>query len=269
LEAQLRVKLFDRTGRRPILTEAGRALIADARKLALDLDAMSSRARGLAQGLEPELPLVVDVMFPLDRLVAALGAFGHAFPSVPPRLYVEALGAVPKLVLDGICTLGIAGSMPYVPDGLAREALAPVELVPVASPTHPLAGQPMPVPPQAMREHLQLVLTDRSDLTEGRDYAVLGVRTWRLADLGAKHAMLLAGLGWGNMPRHMVAEDLAAGRLVLIWPAEWASGAQLLPMQVIYRADAALGPATRWFVKHLKGLCGQTAPAGASGEVQD
>ena len=47
----------------------------------------------------------------------------------------------------------------------------------------------------AARDFVQLVLTDRSTLTEGRDFSVIGVRTWRLADLGSKHALLLAGIG--------------------------------------------------------------------------
>jgi hypothetical protein len=37
-------------------------------------------------------------------------------------------------------------------------------------------------------------------LTAGREFGVFSPRTWRLADLGAKHAFLLAGLGWGGMP---------------------------------------------------------------------
>jgi DNA-binding transcriptional LysR family regulator len=49
---------------------------------------------------------------------------------------------------------------------------------------------------------------------------VLSLRTWRLGDLGAKRTLLLAGLGRGNMPEEMVAEDLAAGRLVRLELAE-------------------------------------------------
>jgi hypothetical protein len=40
----------------------------------------------------------------------------------------------------------------------------------------------------------------------------MGAKSWRLADLGAKHAQLLAGVGWGNMPEPIVRDDLAAGR---------------------------------------------------------
>jgi DNA-binding transcriptional LysR family regulator len=63
-------------------------------------------------------------------------------------------------------------------------------------------------PPGAPRNHTQLVLTDPSSLTEGQDFGVVGTKSWRLADLGAKHALLLAGVGWGNMPEPMVRDDL-------------------------------------------------------------
>ena len=39
-------------------------------------------------------------------------------------------------------------------------------------------------------------------------------KTWRLADLFAKHAFLLNGLGWGGMPMHAVQRDINEGRLV-------------------------------------------------------
>lgn len=256
LEGQLRVPLFDRSSQRPTVTEAGRALVEDARKVASDLDGLRARAHGLARGLETELALVVDVMFPTDRLVEALGRFQAEFPSVPPRLYVEALGSVAQLVLDRVCDVGILGTMPDVPQSLVAEALAPVELVAVAAAAHPLVRwEGGPIPTVAFREEVQLVLTDRSRVTEGRDFGVWGLRTWRLGDLGAKHALLLAGLGWGLMPRHMVDADLAARRLVRLRPAEWDADTRLLPLYVIRRADAALGPAATWMAEHLKASC--------------
>jgi hypothetical protein len=68
-----------------------------------------------------------------------------------------------------------------------------VELIPVAAPSHPLAVGPANAPGDA-RNHTQLALTARSPLTEDRDFGVIGTRSWRLADLGAKHALLLAGI---------------------------------------------------------------------------
>jgi DNA-binding transcriptional LysR family regulator len=255
LEDQLGVKLFQRSNQRPVLTEPGRALLGEMRKVALDIDALKARAQGLARGLEAELGLVVDVMFPTVRLVELLGEFRQAFPSVPIRLHVEALGAVAQLVRDGVCALGVAGTMPDLPEGLLGEALAPVDLVALAAPTHPLAAEPGRVPIRRLREEVQLVLTDRSKLTEGRDFGVWSLSTWRVGDLGVKHEMLRAGLGWGLMPLHMVEADLAQRRLVRLWPADWAADAVALPLQLLRRADAAPGPAAAWMIERLIAGC--------------
>jgi DNA-binding transcriptional LysR family regulator len=123
-----------------------------------------------------------------------------------------------------------------------------VELVPVAAPDHPLAASAREgrAAPGESREHLQLVLADRSKLTEGREFSVLSPLTWRLGDLGAKHTLLLEGLGWGNMPRAMVAGDLERGRLVELDLPE-RPGAQYR-LSALWRRNARLGPATNWLI---------------------
>jgi DNA-binding transcriptional LysR family regulator len=252
LEAQLGLPLFARGHRRPLLTEAGKTVLADARRVARIMDELQARAAGLTAGLEAEVALVVDVMFPTDRLVAALEAFACAFPTVALRLRVEALGGVVQLVLDGSCGLGISGPMGIRADGLERRLILHIDLIPVAAPGHALARLEPPLPVAAFHEHTQLVLSDRSSLTEGQDFGVLSLRTWRLGDLGAKHALLRAGLGWGNMPEHMVRADLAAGRLVRLQPQE--ASAQRFPLLLIHRAAAPPGPAGRWLADRLAGI---------------
>src|SRR5580658_9625779 len=64
LEGQLGVKLFDRSGRFPVLTDQGRALLAVARAVEGNMDLFKAHAKSLAGGLEPELSVAVDVMFP-------------------------------------------------------------------------------------------------------------------------------------------------------------------------------------------------------------
>jgi soluble lytic murein transglycosylase-like protein len=49
------------------------------------------------------------------------------------------------------------------------------------------------------------VLTDRSELTAGREFGVMSGSVWRLADLFAKHAFLLQGLGWGGMKKPVIS----------------------------------------------------------------
>jgi DNA-binding transcriptional LysR family regulator len=119
-----------------------------------------------------------------------------------------------------------------------------------------LAAIDGPIDTQTLNEHVQLVLTDRSALTAGRDYGVLSGRTWRLADLGAKQSMLLAGLGWGNMPSHLVQDDVAQGRLKVIRPMEFDSRVAQLVMCGAYLADHRLGPAGQWMIEHLSAFVG-------------
>src|SRR6202171_4601740 len=107
---QVGLELFCRSGRIPVLTESGRALLPDARAVAGSVDAFKARARGLAGGLEAELSVAVDVMVPTPILTRAVAEFSLRFPDVPLRLYVEALGAVLQPVLDGNCAFGIIGT---------------------------------------------------------------------------------------------------------------------------------------------------------------
>src|SRR5258705_8823893 len=100
LEAQLGVKLFDRSSRSPVLTRQGLALLAEARAVVSRMDIFKAQAKGLSDGLEPELSVTVDVMFPIEQLTCAVVAFQAKFPATPLRLYVEALGAVLKPVIE-------------------------------------------------------------------------------------------------------------------------------------------------------------------------
>jgi DNA-binding transcriptional LysR family regulator len=206
--------------------------------------------------LEAELTIVLDSMFPMRAVVEALRAFTVKFPTVPPRIYVQSLGAAAELVLDGTCMIGLLPLFFSDMALLKRFPLLTIDLIPVVAPTHPLAAIDGPIDTQTLYEHVQLVLTDRSALTAGRDYGVLSGRTWRLADLGAKQSMLLAGLGWGNMPSHLVQDDVAQGRLKVIRPMEFDSRVAQLVMCGAYLADHRLGPAGQWMIEHLSAFVG-------------
>jgi DNA-binding transcriptional LysR family regulator len=252
LEDQLGVTLFDRSRRLPRLTEHGHALLTHARAVAGEMDLLKAHAKGLSSGLEPDLSVVIDVMFPMSIVTAAVTAFHANFPLTPLRLYVESLGAVIQPILDGRCAFGVLGSLPLVPPEFTKEPLLDVHMVHVVAPTHPLAAYKRRIPAIELANHIQLVLTDRSSLSEGRDLGVMSPRTWRLADLGAKHAFLRAGLGWGGMPFELVRSDIARELLVQIAAEDTPSGGFALAMSAVYRSHAPPGPAGRWFIDCLK-----------------
>jgi len=252
LEAQLGVKLFDRSSRSPVLTSQGLALLAEARAVVSRMDDFKARAKGMSDGLEPELSVVVDVMFPLDQLTSAVAAFQAEFPATPLTLHVEALGAVLQPVMERRCAFGVMGSLPTAPTYLTLERLLSVGMAFVASPSHPLASLKGPIPARVLAQHRQLVLTDRSVLSQGKDFGVFSPNTWRLADLGAKHAFLRAGLGWGGMPLGVVETDLEDGSLVKIRIEDIPDTRMVMPMSAVFRTDRPPGPAGRWLIERLK-----------------
>ncbi|MFV3078060.1 LysR family transcriptional regulator [Niveispirillum fermenti] len=254
LEDQVQVALFDRSGYRPVPTPAGTALLPQARRILAELDAFRSQAAGLSRGLEAELSIVIETMAPMALAVEMLAALRRRYPSVRTRVLVETLGAASGAVIGGAADIGILTAFASDSPALVRVPVGEISLVPVAAPAHPLARAGRPLETGDLRDHLQLVLTDRSEQTAGRDHGVAATSTWRIADLGAKHALLLAGVGWGSMPAHMVAGDLTAGRLVELAVRSWdgAAGPPRLPLVAARRADAAAGPAGRWFMDELE-----------------
>jgi DNA-binding transcriptional LysR family regulator len=257
LEDQIGVVLFDRSGRFPKLTPEGVLLLADARNIVSGVDTLKARAKLMASGLEAELSVVVDVFFPTAAVSAAAKAFASRFPLTPLRLFVEGLGAAYQPVLDGRCSVGILAVLPLTFPSLVSERLGEVRLISVAAAGHPLARFDRRIPKGELAKHVQLVLTDRSDLMVGRDLGVVSPSTWRLADLSTKYAFLKDGLGWGGMPLHLVEDDIAAGTLRVLDVADIPRGGFPLTMSAYHRAAEPPGPAGRWFIDHMKISCGE------------
>ena len=184
-------------------------------------------------------------------------SFGEAFPDTSLRLYVEALGGVAKALLDGQCDLGIMGTLAVGGPKLASERLMSVRMTMAAAPTHPLAHIPGPISRRELAKHVQLVLTDRTELSAGQEFGVLSPRNWRLADLGAKHAFLRAGLGFGGMPAAMIERDIAEGTLVELAVEDMPPEGMFLTVSAAWRIDVPPGPAGRWFVDRIKEVTSQ------------
>ncbi len=216
LEAQLGgVVLFDRTRRRPTLTDVGQAVLIDARRVVQEMNGLRARVEGLRAGLEPELNVVLDAMRPSD-VVAALTDFRVRFPKVTVRVNIEVLGGVPASVIDRSALIGISGPLFYRVDGLEQALVGATTLLPVAAPSHPFCAQSEPIPNREASKHTQVVLTDRTDLSKDRDFAILASGRMLPSDVLTKHSVILAGLGWGNLPQPLIKNDLAAGRLRLL-----------------------------------------------------
>lgn len=252
LEGQLGFPVFDRRTKVPKLNDAGRSVLVAARRVLGEVDALSELTTSIAGGVEPMVSLCVDALLPLEVLLGVCAGFAREFPSVVLRVDTEVLSAVTAKVLAGTATVGVVAP-PGLAPGFERRALASVQLLPVVAAAHPLAAEKRPIPTARLAEFVQIVLSERGERGLP-DQGVLSTRTWRVADLETKHAMLLAGLGWGNLPEHVVRDDLRRRRLVVIRPAASDAAAERLPLYAICRPGVAAGPAHRWVLAELATL---------------
>lgn len=253
LEAELRLKLFDRTGRKPELTEAGRALLADARAILIKVDAMRARARGLGEGVELTLSIAIDPVVPIGSVSAALEDVRATFPSINVVLHTKPIRAALHAVLHRHCALAITTDMQRDTPVEAELLGSLPPFVAVCAATHPLASAPnQGWSAVDLAEHVQIVVVDPSPLSEGQDFGVLSPGTWRVSDLTTKLALITAGTGWGNLPLWMVDEQLRQGKLTRVAASALGNRAETaMNAFLLWRIDEPLGPAARHLRERL------------------
>jgi DNA-binding transcriptional LysR family regulator len=250
LEAALSIQMFDRTGKYPVLTPAGSALVDDARKLLRDANALKARAQGMVEGLEPELALAVDPLFPNDILMQALRELETEFPTLPVRLITAGLGVPERHLRDGVVALAIYSLETTGAEDLDATFLVTIDMIPVVAPSHPLGRIAGPVSREDLTRNVQLVLSDVG--STGWQRGVISHKIWRFADLYVRLEFLLAGFGWCNMPHHLVASALADGRLVALQIKEQ-TGFRL-PLQSVRLSSKAPGSGASALIRNLQAL---------------
>lgn len=192
---------------------------------------------------------MVDTLFPIERAGAALNHMRTAYPSVAMRVSVLPLGGPVDALLAGTHTLGILAGEHFRHPRIAVQALGAIQMVAVVGASHPLAqtaraGRALTAADLA--DHLQIVQSDPSSLSEGRDFAVLSPQTCRVSGQDTKHALILSGLGWGRLPLWQVERDLAEGRLLRVPTASLGRDSQVTTETYLaHRIDRPLGPAAR------------------------
>lgn len=251
LEDALRVTLFDRSGRRVVLTRTGEHVLELARSVLDAASALEGAAAKLAQGWEVELQVVVDGALPMASLSACLRRF--ADPAVPTtlRIDVEYQDGVADRVAGG-ADIALLVGLDWDGDekGYDLRPLPPLEMVLVAASGHPVLSGP--ATESARAAHAELVVRDSSPRYEARSRpSFLGSRNVVfLPDFHAKRLALASGAGYGWIPKHFIEGELVRGSLALLEaePNRWTYRPQLATP-----TGAVLGRGARLFIETLLG----------------
>lgn len=263
LEQDLDVKLFDRSGHRARLTEAGEALLREGRHLLRTATDLECRVRHVATGWESELRVAVDDLVPIERLFPLLKDFYREQTGTRIRLTTEVLGGCWDAIVGGRADMVIGAPGDAPPEGLlAVEPIGSFEFIFVVSPDHPLAAAPNPLSAQEILQHRAVSAADTSRTLAPRTSGLLdGQDTLTVPTIRAKVAAQIAGLGAGYLPVLWAAPHIAAGRLV----KKDIEGSKAMTNVYLAWHPRQAGKAGKWFIDRLRDKAVQRYVLGESG----
>jgi len=263
LEQDLDVKLFDRSGHRARLTEAGEALLREGRHLLRAATDLECRVRHVATGWESELRIAVDDLVPIERLFPLLKEFYREQTGTRIRLTTEVLGGCWDAIIGGRADMVIGAPGDAPPEGLlAVEPIGSFEFIFVVSPDHPLAAAPNPLSAQEILQHRAVSAADTSRTLAPRTSGLLdGQDTLTVPTIRAKVAAQIAGLGAGYLPVLWAAPHIAAGRLV----KKDIEGSKAMTNVYLAWHPRQAGKAGKWFIDRLRDKSVQQYVLGESG----
>ncbi|KAA0875683.1 LysR family transcriptional regulator [Nitrincola tapanii] len=246
LEQELDLKVFRIEGRRSVLTDAGEALLRQARQLLQQADQIETLAQGFAAGWEAEIRIAMDSLFPAQWMLDALATFALEQPQIRITLSETVLSGTDEALLKHEADLVISGR---VPPGFVGDPLCTVRFIAVAHPEHPLHQLPTPLDTRDLRQHRQLVVKDSG--TRRLDAGWLGAdQRWTLSSARTSIEAACRGLGFAWYPHTHIQEALSQG---LLKPLPLATGAERwVPLYLVISQPNHPGPGIRRLAELLQ-----------------
>ncbi len=250
LEQDLDVLLFDRSGHRAQLTEAGRQLLSEGRHLLHAAVELETRVKRVATGYEVELKIAIDDIVPMERLYPLFREFYAEECGTRLRLLSEVYGGAWDALVTRRADLviGAPGEGP-AGGGYTTRPLGAVQWQFMVAPAHPLARTPEPLKPEDILKHRSIAAADSSRNLPPRTSGLLSRQdVLTVPDIRYKIEFQCAGLGVGYLPVHMVHRQVQGGQLVVKQTLEPKPGVSML---IAWRS-ADRGKALRWFIDRLE-----------------
>lgn len=252
LEDELGVPLFERLGKRVILTEAGEQLQLYAAKL-LALAEEAKDAVGCLREPSGLLTICASETHCTYRLPSLLKHFQKKYPKVQ---LVFRPGVSEKdfegLLAKGELDVALLSMAPVVSENLIVEELGPEPIVIICHPDHILAQQDKVDPLDLSHEHL--FVTEDCDYRRGFENSlkVAGidpVSKLELADVEAIKRCVMEGIGIAALPKIAVEKEVKEGRLAIL---NWNAPNFPIFIQLFRHKNKWMSPALKAFLDVTK-----------------
>jgi DNA-binding transcriptional LysR family regulator len=211
IEQLLELSLFEKQGRRAVLTAAGEMLYRRARTLLERAEALERGAAELGADWDPELRLAVDIVFPTWLLLHSLERFGAERPRTRVQLFETVLGGTDEALHERAVDLAVGT---YVPQGFSGDPLLRVRFVAAAHPDHPLHALGRSLTLDDLREHRHLLVRDTAVQRTRESGGWRGAeQRWTMSHKATQIAAACLGLGFAWFPEDAIRRELESGSL--------------------------------------------------------
>jgi DNA-binding transcriptional LysR family regulator len=240
LEDELGIQLLDRGKYRPVLTDQGKAFFEQARRVVSQFDRLDAYGKYLAAGDDPSLTIVLSGICALPPILETLRDNIRAFPQTKFAITTEHMSGVLEKLNGQGANLAIGPSI-GIDHRHEYAQIGTVTIMTVAA-----AGfAPSNAPPQSqasMRKHAHILVSD-SGIKDPKAHVnvIPGGTCWYVNDYACKKALIMAGLGWGRLPIHMIKQELTSGLLQPI-QIEGIHNQQKVPIFIIRSLEQTPGP---------------------------
>lgn len=251
LESAMCVALFNRSGHRAMLTEAGEELLREGRHLLRAANELELRVKRVATGVETELSIALSDLLRIEAIHPVLQEFYAEGFGTRIRLLREVFGGSWDALISGRADISIGAPGDGPPGGgYSSKPLGSLEFVFAVAPDHPLAQLPEPLQNEDIRQYRSVSAADSSRNLPPRTSGILsGQDVMTVPDMRSKLAAQIAGLGVGYLPRRLAEEHAGKGILVIRGVAENRPETQ---SHLAWRSCG--GKAQKWLLKRLEKL---------------
>jgi DNA-binding transcriptional LysR family regulator len=217
LEEQLDIALFQRQGRRSLLTPAGQLILQEGRKILLATSRLANSAKEVATGWEPKIRVAMESTLNSPVLFKVLADFLEVHETIEVDLSESVLnGGWEALDQDRIeLIVGVPGPVP-LQKGFRAIPIGDSDLIPVIATSHTQASLAQDA--KALTEILpklrRIITHDTSKFEISRSEGLSSAgQTFYVQNIDQKLEAILAGIGIGHMPRTRIQRYLDSGEL--------------------------------------------------------
>lgn len=215
LEAQTELELLDRRGYRLKLTGRGLRVLTHCRKMLAAEQELVHACQEMKTGWEPTLRIVFDGVISSGPLLEAVGGLVKAGAATRIAVSGEFLGGVEEAFEREEADLMIT-VLPPRREGLVGKKLQPIRAFLVAHRAHPLARIRSALTLRDLDPHVLLTVRGSDPRLELPTEGLEPRGAIALADFESKKRALMAGIGFGWIPEHVAAKELAKKELRLL-----------------------------------------------------